>query len=352
MMRKAQGSVLAIVLISISIMLLMIYVLAQLTTSQQKSSSNYMDMKLAENYARIALLQAESQAYMFDLRMNNLESMSTIVASNGETRCDNAAKKISLLFTDISPFDSLKKVASCQNILRIGEITNNFPNFVTDGSKCNSGNPSLVGVCYKRIDKKDYTFNSDYTWHPWEESVPASVTSASKPCNTYSDKNLTMLDANDSTNSNAKPLFAREVNVYSASICANPRFIIEPINFDFRGKYIDSYKESDGVQDHTFESDLFTQLNGTTMLMYKMNTESNTVYGSEVESDPNVNSVRLYRITAKGYGRNGDSRAILQEIIMIDGFDNDNSYPRVKYHDHPQNLAYRIVRLSIRWIKP
>lgn len=349
MMKKTQGSVLAIVLISISIMLLMIYVLAQLTTSQQKSSANYMDMKLAENYARIALLHAESQTYAFDLQQNYLESMPTTLT------CDSAANDLSHVFTDITPFDSLKQVANCANIWRIWTINRNNPKFLEDGVKCNSGNPDLVGVCYKRIGAQDYTFNSDYSWHPWEESIPAG-TSASKPCNTFTDSNLTMLDANDSSASNAKPLFAKEVNIYSSSVCANPRFMIEPINLDFRGTYSAAYKESDGVQEYTFESDVFIQrnnnINTAQMLMYKMNTESNTIYGSGRERVPAVNSVRLYRITAKGYGRNGDTRAILQEIIMIDGFDDDSHHPRVLLNDHPQNLAYRIVRLSIRWIKP
>ena len=55
----------------------------------------------------------------------------------------------------------------------------------------------------------------------------------------------------------------------------------------------------------------------------------------------------LYRITVVAFGRNGDTKVTLQELVLINNYDSDLRFNG----DIATNLAQRIIRISTRWIR-
>lgn len=336
MKKSQQGVVLAIVLITLSVMLVMVYVLSQIVTSQQKSTTNYADIKLAENYARMAMFKAEESAFYFDLN-NSMESPNI--------SCTEAARKLS------NNSSQKYERADCLGIRRGWQLKNlkigTNKNLIDNGDICNKGDELYKGFCYKQIDIKnpslnvaEHTFDSDQSWMPWT----VNLGSTDKPCDSYmvprsSPNDIPSIDDKNSAYS----------IIYSAnnkSLCTNPRYIIEPINLNYRGNY------SLTGGDPKYESDILTQVNGAKITVYKADAGKNVSYdsmgGTTVESGVIIPSGRLYRLTVVAFGRNGNTRVVLQEVIMINNFSTNELRLPI---DTVSNKAYRIVRISTRWLK-
>lgn len=321
--KNQRGSVLAIVLLCLSVMLVMIYVLAQVVMTQQKSTVNYADIKLAENYARAAMYQAEKRVYK--------EIGERI--ENPSITCEDSVRLLS----------GNHNGASCL-MLRRGAILKKFGNDMTDitakGETCNSGENSVYrGYCYKPSGNSGVIYNSDQTWRPWE------LTGGVKPCDSYSSTPVPLID-------DKRSRYSIPYDANDKSLCANPRYMIEPINLDFRGKYV---KRTDALGG---ESDVFIQNNLASMNTYNIDEALNYNYDSNDNQFPSKNNLTmlkiisptLYRITVVAFGKSGDTKVTLQEIVMIDDYTSNTVYPRIS-DDTSKNEAYRIVRVSTRWIR-
>lgn len=323
MRNKQTGAVLAIVLMCLSVMLIMIYVLAQSVTTQQKATVNYNDMKLAENYAKEALLYGEGQLYYFE---------SEFQLENPPIKCEDAAKNLS----------GSHNGASCLMLRRAWQLQHldSSINLNDTGKLCGYGAINkLRGICYRPLDSS-IRYDSDLSWRPWlldSESSPAT-----QPCSSYLGKVLLIDDATSR--------YSISYDVNNKLLCTNPRIMIEPINLDYHGNYVrvvESWR--------TWESDTFTQANGAIMTTYMLKESLDYRYhdGESVASFDYdrlpILSPRLYRITAVAFGRSGLTRVALQEIVMIT---TDSGNPRPEYrrlsNDSPDNLAYRIVRISTK----
>lgn len=326
MIQKSKGMILAVVMMFLSIMLLLIYVLAQSITGMQRSISNYSDMSMAQNYALDTMLYAESVVYQFDLQ-NKLEDppVNCQTAGDSLSRQQNNLRGASCI--------ALRRAYTLQKLA--GSI-----NLMTDGSKCNQGN-NYKGFCYKRItgvgSQQDTSFDSDVSWQPW--AINGGFDKIAAPCDTFirSSSAIPMID--DKTSS-----YSILYNVNNKTLCNSPRYIIEPINLDYRGNY---------VIGEEFGSGIIAQRNDATMQLYKISKDKKYSYNIDMESMPVVNSGRLYRITAVAYGRSGSTRAMLQEVVLINNYVADpdlQDNKRVKEYDTPNNFVYRIVRLSSRWL--
>ena len=81
----ARGSALAIVLFVLVIMLLLAVTLNQIMIGQLRAVNNSNDVLLAQNYARLALLNAEATVYNFDVargfEANSVDSRNTILTA-------------------------------------------------------------------------------------------------------------------------------------------------------------------------------------------------------------------------------------------------------------------------------
>ena len=302
--QKNSGMVLAMVLMCLSIMTVLIYGLSQMTASQQRSASNYVDMKIAENYAKAASFDAESHAYIFDLD-NQLES--PLIS------CGDAVKALGG-----TPSDYLG--ANCLSLRRGWKLQN-----LNDGSN----NLSLTaGV-------NDIVFDSDMAWHPWAESGGVA------PCKTYSRDTPLWIDDKDSNYSISYP-------INDKNVCAMPRYMIEPINLDFRGTHV----TAPPIMNVTYESDVLVQKNNAKFTLYKMSESRSLAYneGGVEASIPLIPSARLYRLTVVAFGHNGNTRVMVQEIIAVSNFTPD-AFEKRESKDTEDNFAYRIQRISTTWIR-
>ncbi len=305
MIKNNRGSALAIVLLSISIMAMMMYVLSQVVIDQQKSINNYEDIKIAENYAKSALLSAESRVYYFDAGKYSLAV--TGVSDNTNYNAE-------------SPTATCCKASKGSDIYRrylLMKHTNSNIDLINNGLTCNSVN-SFKGICYSLINSVTgniANYNSDSSWQPWLASVSGTV----KPCNSYSNTTVPMID--DKTYR-----YSWRYITNDSRLCTDPRMIVEPINLAYRG----SFRMVGSI-----ESDYIIQSSGAQLTTYKENNGSISNF-----------SPRLYRITVVSFGRNGDTKVTLQEVVMINNFNNDLRISG----DSLSNLSNRIVRLSTRWL--
>ncbi|RTK97634.1 MAG: hypothetical protein EKK64_00980 [Neisseriaceae bacterium] len=331
---KNQGMALAMVLMCLSIMSVMVYGVSQMISSQQRSASNYVDMKIAENYARAAIFDAESRVYFFDLE-NQMESP--------PISCIDAVKALG--------GDSSKYAGSNCLSLRRGwrlQHLQNGTNIIPNGVRCNQGDAKNKGFCFNnRLSTGNLfntTFDSDIAWQPWKISGSTS-TELKKPCsNTYTRTEIPWIDDGDSR-------YSIEYPINDPRNCANPRYIIEPINLDFRGHY-GQLTDTIGGTENTYENDKLIQKNDAAITLYKMNESSSLVYQENTEpSSPLIPSARLYRITAVAFGHNGNTRVTLQEVIAVSNFvPNAFEYRDTDKRDTADNFAFRIQRISTRWI--
>lgn len=281
-----SGSVLAIILFILVIMLLLAVTLNQIMVGQMRAINNSSDVMLAQNYAKLALLAAEQTVYDFD----------------DAAKLDN--KTPTERYNDV-----LNKSGSTYNI-------------VTNGTSCNAGG-IRAGWCYKALTAVPH--NSDPTWQPWLESE--EVTMGAFPCSSYTaSKNAN--DKNYIPKIDEKFTSAVGVQVYNSgntSLCAQPRYIIEPLQLDFRG-FLAPGQSTNPIRGK------ITQNNGVTLWAYE-------------SASSNATSSRLYRITVRAFGKNGDTRVTLQEIVVIA---NNTKYRNV---DDSNNLpAHNITPLSLRWL--
>jgi Tfp pilus assembly protein PilX len=310
--KRQDGMILAIVLLCVSIMVLMIYVLSQIVVNQQKSTNNYADIKIAENYAKAAMFEAESRVYYFDAGQYTMAGLSV---SNDLT------KNLE------SPTATCCNVSNGNILARRLLVLKNMSGSVdltTLGQTCNTGN-AYKGICYKTIGYGTAIVatsgNSDQSWQPWTLSINGTV----KPCSTYTATSIPMIE--DSTYR-----YSWRYSTGNSSLCSDPRMIVEPISLDFHGNYALSGTSP------VYESDTLTQNNLANITLYQVNTDSgvNTIL-----------SPRLYRITVVAFGRNGDTKVTLQELVLINNYDSDLRFSG----DIATNLAQRIIRISTRWIR-
>lgn len=310
MLVNQRGYILPLVLICSTLMIALVSSTSKILIGHQKSINNHVDIKLAEMYAYETIKYAESYVYHFDL-IYQLE--------NPNISCNEAATKLGIPDNKLAP-------DNCLNIRR-GAKLHKLINMSNDG-QCSKG------FCYKLSKSSIYVintnFSSDYTWKPWE-LVSSPLHNATKPCNWYvtqhKDKQVT-------------PLIDNKAGVYSivhhigdTSLCAQPRFIFEPINLDYRGTYL---------SDNTSDNDIYylgKTSNHDSLIMYKVKRNVDTL------DSILINSARLYRITVVTFGKHGDTKVILQSIIMINNHDSNN--PRT-IGDNEEKRQNRIVRLSMR----
>lgn len=322
MKSNQKGSVLAIVLMCLSVMLIMTYALSGVVANNYKSVINYSDIKISENYARVAMFQAESIAYDFDLE-NNMESPNV--------SCEVAASTLKGLTTnDYNNLDctNIRRAWALNNLINKQKLNNKT------GGLCNFDDPLYKGFCYQSLDNSD-DFNSSSSFQPWtisDEAIEAPCDSFTKPLT-----GMTILD-------DKKSRYSISYDVNNKSLCANPRILIEPINLNFKGNY-------NLVKDKTelYESNSFTQANNSFITIYKAKQESyfNFKDGS-VADTPIIPSARLYRLTVEAFGKSGSSKVIYQEIILVNGFSGSElRSPK----DTVSNKAFRVIRMSNKWIR-
>ncbi|MDD3265653.1 MAG: hypothetical protein PHC75_00555 [Burkholderiales bacterium] len=283
---------------------------SKILIGHQKSVNGYVDNKLAEMYAYETIKYAESYVYEFDLKYN-LES--PVIS------CDGAASKLNVSRGQLANAD-------CLNIRRLVTLDKSINQTIDSGSCQN-------GFCYKPIEKNIYlannSFNSDYSWQPWK-LLPSVMQKVTQPCNSYifksADKLIPLVDDRASNYSILYP-------VNDESLCTYPRFIFEAINLDYRGVY---------QNDENSEHDIY-------YLNQSRNHDDLIIYKSKRDIDDLdsilINSARLYRITVVAFGRSGDTRVLLQEIIMINNHNTINSRTLGDSEDKRHN---RIIRLSTR----
>lgn len=270
-----KGSALAIVLFVLIIMLLLAVTLNQIMIGQLRAVNNSGDVFVAQNYARLALLDAESTVYNFDVA-KGLESMSVTERNTA--------------------------------------VTNAMPA---------SGTCNANGWCYKSIAIGALR-NSDPAWQPWvlSENAGASLF----PCSSYT------VSKNGSNNAiplmDEKSSMLTAANLYNTGdsfLCSQPRYIMEVLQLDFRG-YIPSGHVAGAIE----------QNNGRFMISFIDNGSITT------------RSARLYRVTVRAFGKNGDTRALLQEVLAVAESSNSRS---ITGDDTTANIpAHNIMVISTRWL--
>lgn len=252
----AGGTALAMTLLALAMMVLLVAGLNQVVVTQQKSAANNADYLMAQNYAQMALLDAEFTVRTFDY------------AHNMENK-DFAA--------------------------RIYEESH----VVTVNNTCESS-----GWCYS---------GSGQAWQPWESTSLNSVA----PCNSYTAKSGYQPMLNDKLSS-----FTNLYNTGDASLCIQPRYIMEMLNPNFIGR---SNLANNNVAGAGQEGGSITQANGALLQIYKNGTNA-------------LPSGRLYRITVRAFGKNGNTRVTLQEYLVI----TTRNGATVSSSD--------IIPLSVRWL--
>lgn len=262
---KQTGTALAMTLMALALMVILVLTMNKLGASYAKSTSNSSDYDLAQNYARAAILAAENTALAFD---------------------NAAALQV--------PAGVGTLVARRNTVLSNGAF-----DIQTNGATCNmSAGGVRQGWCYQSAGVgSDFAQSSSF--FPWTFTSSDSV----KPCNSYSMVSgvlLSILD--DRTNS-----FAIAYNSGDTSLCAQPRYIIEPISLNYLGG------EGGGT--------IIRQAN-------------NAVPAPVIDV---AQSPRVYRITVRAFGRNGDTRVTLQEYVAIYTANGN---------------ASSIIPLSVRWLRP
>lgn len=168
-------------------------------------------------------------------------------------------------------------------------------NVESSGATCNmSAGGVRQGWCYQSAGVgSDFAQNTNF--FPWTLTA-ANLTA---PCNSYtaSSGNLPILD--DKTNR-----LGITFNTNDSSLCVQPRYIIEPISLNYVGG---------GAN--------IIQGNGATLVI------------------DTLQSARIYRITVRAFGRNGDTRVTLQEYVAI-------------YTATGVNASSNIIPLSMHWLRP
>lgn len=234
--KKSAGTALAMTLLALAMMVLLVAGLNQVVLTQQKSAANNADYLVAQNYAQMALLDAESTVRTFDYT-NNMENK------------DFAAR-------------------------------NYVESHITTNNTCNSS-----GWCYSSLGQ---------AWQPW--LVVDTAANIVAPCNSYTESG--MVPVIDEYTGFVK---AQSYASGDSSLCSQPRYIMELLNPNFIGRSNLNNNNSAGTGQ---ESGNITQVNGALLQIYK----------NGINALP---SGRLYRITVRAFGKNGNTRVTLQEYLVI-----------------------------------
>ena len=253
--KKSAGTALAMTLLALAMMVLLVAGLNQVVVTQQKSAANNADYLVAQNYAQMALLDAESTVRSYDY------------AQNMENK------------------DFAARIYVESHIM-----TNNT---------CNSS-----GWCYS---------NSGQAWQPW--LVVDTAAHVVAPCNSYTESAMVPVIDEYASFVNA--------HVYTSgdtSLCSQPRYTMEMLNPNFIGRSNLANNSTAGQ-----ESGNITQANGALLQIYKNGTNA-------------LPSGRLYRITVRAFGKNGNTRVTLQEYLVI----TTRNGATVSSSD--------IIPLSVRWL--
>jgi len=250
--RRANGGALAMTLLAIAMMVTLILALNKLALSHQRSAANYGDYELAQNAARMALLNAEATIYSFDIT-SNMEA------------------------------------------LTIQQRINAVLALAGSNNACGG-----TGWCY----------STDLTWQPWLQTSSSN----NLPCNSYS----VSINPNDS---NALPWIDQATGNFNTfntglTLCAQPRYIMELVNPSYTGRQVLGQQHGQ-----------LTQINGATIRMY--------------DNDAGGRAARLYRITVRAFGRNGNTRVTLQEYVAIVG----------PVLSTATDVRMRIIPISLRWLR-
>ncbi len=271
---KQSGGALAITLLSLAMMIVLVLAMNKVVLVQQRSSANYADYELARSYAKLALLDAEETVFNYDQARN---------------------------------FDNTN---SPQALNRYTAISSSTANIVTNGANCNLSSTNK-GWCYISSGaNKNYIESANFI--PWEMTSSSSV----KPCNNYT-LNTTNVPIMDDQSSR----YTIPFNTNDTSICVQPRYIIEPLNLDYRARF-----ESDA----TYIYGKVMQVNSADLTVFRYRKSNAAV---------ELGSPRLYRITVRAFGKSGDTRVTLQEYLII----NQSSFSSTRYQ--------AIIPVSIRQLK-
>jgi Tfp pilus assembly protein PilX len=175
---------------------------------------------------------------------------------------------------------------------------------VTINNTCESS-----GWCYSSLGQ---------AWQPWlKVDTSANVVA---PCNSYTESGMVPVIDERSSIVNA--------HVYTSgdsSLCSQPRYIMEMLNPNFIGRsnLADNITAGAGQ-----ERGNITQSNGAIFVVYK-NGDLNLAHQP---------SGRLYRITVRAFGKNGNTRVTLQEYLVI----TTRNGATISTSD--------IIPLSVRWL--
>lgn len=255
--RKSNGTALAMTLLALAMMVLLMAGLNQVVITQQKSAANNADYLMAQSYAQMALLDAESTVRAFDYT-NSMETK-------------NFAARIYV------------------------------ESHITTNNTCNSS-----GWCYSSLGQ---------AWQPW--LIVDTAANVVAPCNSYTES--AMVPVIDEYASFVK---AESYASGNSSLCSQPRYIMEMLNPNFIGR---SNLANNNVAGAGQESGNITQANGALLQIYKNGTNA-------------LPSGRLYRITVRAFGKNGNTRVTLQEYLVI----TTRNGATVSSSD--------IIPLSVRWL--
>ncbi len=256
--KKPAGTALAMTLLALAMMVLLVAGLNQVVVTQQKSAANNADYLVAQNYAQMALLDAEATVRSYDFAQN-MENKDFAARIYGESHV------------------------------------------VTTNNTCEN-----TGWCYSSLGQ---------AWQPWlKVDTSANVVA---PCNSYTESGMVPVIDERSSIVNA--------HVYTSgdsSLCSQPRYIMEMLNPNFIGR---SNLANNIIAGAGQEGGNITQANGALLQIYKNGTNA-------------LPSGRLYRITVRAFGKNGNTRVTLQEYLVI----TTRNGATVSTSD--------IIPLSVRWL--
>lgn len=257
--KNNSGSALAMSLLALAMMLLLVSGLNQVVVTQQKSAANNADYLVAQNYAQMALLDAESTVRSYDYA-HNMENINFAARVYEESHV------------------------------------------VTTNNTCEN-----TGWCYSSLGQ---------AWQPWESTASNSIA----PCNSYTAKSGYVPILNDKDSK-----YTKIYNTSDVSLCVQPRYTMELINPNFMGR---SNLTDNNIAGTGQERGNITQSNGATFVVYK---------NGNLNLAPQPPG-RLYRITVRAFGKNGNTRVTLQEYLVL----TTRNGATISTSD--------IIPLSVRWL--
>lgn len=283
-MVKNTGSTLAIVLMFLALMLMLVLGLHHNTMMQIHSVANYTDYDLATNYAKDALLDAEKK--IMQLQCANTSGEYDCLAMDKVTSIDPSFECIGA--------NSVTNLRLCK--FKNLSINGLKLNALTSGASCNKSNTALKGFCIVAdsssnpqnvVNKKLFT--------------KIDNVSNKEPCATYTKDSagISWLDYKDNS-------YTISYQTANSLLCAQPRYMIEVLNLDFHGGEVN-------------ESNYY--------LATPLSQDKGVILAGSNESGIIIPSGIIYRITARAFGKNGNTRVTMQEYLLLNpNVDAENKY--------------------------